>query len=86
MICHFDMNKQLSVVTLRSLTSVMVFVMLLTGCSGSESEEGGLSESESDKGPALNNTWIRPTDGTIMVFVPEGSFLLGSNENQIETA
>ena len=86
MICHFDMKKQFSVVTLRSLTSVMVIVMLLTGCSGSESEEGGLSESESDKGPALNNTWIRPTDGMIMVFVPEGSFLLGSNENQIETA
>ena len=43
-------------------------------------------ESGADKNPVLNDTWIRPTDGMVMVFVPEGSLFMGSDESQIETA
>ena len=32
------------------------------------------------------DTWTRPTDGAVMVFVPGGSFLMGSSEAELEAA
>ena len=78
------MNKQRRVIPVQLLA--MIIALLLTGCSGSNVGEGDLLESESEIGPSLNDTWIRPSDGMVMVFVPEGRFLFGSDDNQIITA
>lgn len=33
---------------------------------------------------SLGDTWIRPDDGTVMVYVPGGDFLMGSSDAEIE--
>jgi formylglycine-generating enzyme required for sulfatase activity len=30
---------------------------------------------------SLGDTWVRPDDGMVMVYVPEGTFLMGGAEN-----
>ncbi|UCF60023.1 MAG: formylglycine-generating enzyme family protein [Anaerolineaceae bacterium] len=80
------MNRQLRVIPLQLLALAMITALLLVACSGSKVEEVDLLEPESATGPSLNETRIRPSDSMVMVFVPEGSFLIGSDENQIETA
>lgn len=34
--------------------------------------------------PSLGDTWIRPTDGMVMLYVPGGTFQMGSSEAEIE--
>ena len=34
--------------------------------------------------PALGDTWVRPTDGAVMVYVPTGTFQMGSSEAEID--
>ena len=36
--------------------------------------------------PPAGTTWVRPTDGMVMVYVPAGTFLMGSSEGQISEA
>jgi formylglycine-generating enzyme required for sulfatase activity len=80
------MNKQLRVIPLQLLALAMIISLLLVGCSGNKVEELDMLESESETGPSLNDTWIRPSDRMVMVFVPGGSLLIGSDEDQIKTA
>jgi formylglycine-generating enzyme required for sulfatase activity len=35
-------------------------------------------------GPAPGDTWVRPTDGAVMVYVPAGAFQMGSSEVEID--
>jgi formylglycine-generating enzyme required for sulfatase activity/Tfp pilus assembly protein PilF len=34
--------------------------------------------------PTLGDTWVRPADGMIMVYVPAGEFQMGSSDDQID--
>jgi formylglycine-generating enzyme required for sulfatase activity len=52
----------------------MIAVLLLTSCS-----RGG-------EAPTLDEPWLRPGDGMRMVFVPGGTFQMGSTEDQIQAA
>ena len=37
-------------------------------------------------GPVLGDTWVRPADGMVMVFVPGGEFQMGSTNEQVDYA
>ena len=37
-------------------------------------------------GQSLGDTWIRPVDGMVMVFVPGGEFQIGSTEDEVQAA
>ncbi len=41
--------------------------------------EGGFFE-------AAGDTWVRPADGAVMVYVPSGEFTMGSSQAQLDTA
>jgi len=36
--------------------------------------------------PAVGDTWTRPTDGMVMVYVPAGEFQMGSNDDDVNYA
>jgi len=36
--------------------------------------------------PSLGDTWERPTDGMVMVYVPAGEFEMGSTEDEVDAA
>jgi formylglycine-generating enzyme required for sulfatase activity len=49
---------------------------LLVGCGG---EATPITAPPTDA--SIGDTWTRPTDGAVMVYVPAGEFLMGSTED-----
>jgi formylglycine-generating enzyme required for sulfatase activity len=59
----------------------MAFIALtLVGCGGKP--DGGDSESQ----PSLGDTHMRSSDGMVMVYVPSGEFIMGSDEEEVALA
>jgi formylglycine-generating enzyme required for sulfatase activity len=56
-----------------SLLAVLTLVITTSGC-------------ESDAAPALGDTRTRPTDGMVMIYVPAGEFVMGSNDREVDAA
>ncbi|HET6446269.1 MAG TPA: formylglycine-generating enzyme family protein [candidate division Zixibacteria bacterium] len=46
----------------------------------------GEPASEASREPALGDSLTRPDDGMVMVYVPEGEFMMGSDEDEVEFA
>lgn len=41
---------------------------------------------ESDTTQTIGDTWLRTTDGMVMVYVPAGEFEMGSDDSEVDTA
>ena len=44
------------------------------------------AEEQTPEGPSLGDTWTRPTDDMVMVYVPAGEFEMGSSDEEIDYA
>jgi formylglycine-generating enzyme required for sulfatase activity len=44
------------------------------------------TEEPTPAGPALGDTWTRPADGMVMVYVPAGEFEMGSTDQEVDYA
>ena len=73
-----------------TLVILLLGALLLTGCAGAEAAATPLpAHIEPTTPPAqsiLGDTWTRPSDDMVMVAVPGGTFPMGSNQEQIDTA
>ncbi|NIM95965.1 MAG: SUMF1/EgtB/PvdO family nonheme iron enzyme [Anaerolineales bacterium] len=56
-----------------SLFAIIILACVAGGC-------------ESESTPTLGDTWTRPTDGMVMVFVPAGEFQMGSDDSEVDSA
>jgi formylglycine-generating enzyme required for sulfatase activity len=63
---------------------IALFVLsLVVGCGGSDPTATPLALPTT---PALDDTWTRPTDGMVMVYVPSGVFEMGSDAGTADHA
>jgi formylglycine-generating enzyme required for sulfatase activity len=58
---------------LTNLMLKVMFTMLLVGC-------GESAQSSFPTDASLGDTWTRPSDGMVMVYVPAGDFIMGADE------
>jgi formylglycine-generating enzyme required for sulfatase activity len=74
----------------RAITTILLIALLLTGCQGARcTATPALLATDLTTSPAPatpGNTWVRPADGMIMVYVPSGTFLVGSTQAEIDAA
>ncbi len=72
----------------RTIAKILLAALLLTGCIGTEpTATPALPTTEVATSVAqatLGDTWVRPADGMVMVYVPSGSFLMGSTQADID--
>jgi formylglycine-generating enzyme required for sulfatase activity len=62
---------------MKKLTRFLISVLLITISA---------SSCRSDTPPALGDIYIRPTDEMVMVFVPGGGFMMGSDDGEVDAA
>jgi formylglycine-generating enzyme required for sulfatase activity len=58
---------------------LILALYLLVGCGG---EVTPITAPPADA--SIGDTWTRPTDGAVMVYVPAGEFLMGSTDEEID--
>jgi serine/threonine-protein kinase len=61
----------------RSLILTVLVVAVAAGCAPVATSTGG---APAEEGPSAGDTWTRPADGTVMVYVPAGEFEMGSED------
>ena len=73
-----------------TMAMLLLGVLLLASCTGAEPTATPVPQHvESSSSPAqdtLGDTWTRPLDGMVMVYVPAGSFPMGSSQEEIDAA
>jgi formylglycine-generating enzyme required for sulfatase activity len=65
----------------------IVLSFTMSGCGdGVTPAPPGSPPPAKELGPSLSDTWIRSTDGMVMVYVPAGEFQMGSTDAQVDAA
>ena len=73
----------------RAITIILLGALLLTACAGAEPAATPVPPATDLTAPAqatLGDTWTRPAHGMVMVYVPGGTFQMGSNQEDIDAA
>ena len=73
-----------------TMAMILLGALLLTGCAGTEPAATPVPQPVEPTTPAaqdtLGDTWTRPLDAMVMVYVPAGSFPMGSSQEDIDVA
>ena len=74
----------------KAIATILLGAFLLTGCRRADSAATPVLPSTdlmaTSEQAALGDTWVRPADGMVMVYVPAGTFLMGSTQPDIDGA
>jgi formylglycine-generating enzyme required for sulfatase activity len=70
--------------------AIIVFLMMIVietgGCSTAKSTPAVMTDAESIREPAIGDTSVRQADDMVLVYVPAGTLLMGSDELQLKYA
>lgn len=67
-------------ISLSLLVAFLAFAMSGCGPAPTEAPTAKPTEEPTTEGPSLGDTWTRPADGMVMVYVPAGEFQMGNAE------
>lgn len=70
----------------RSIARMAMLLVLVVSCGDSRPASPVFPPESPPETPVLGDTWIRPTDGMEMVYVPGGTWPMGSRDAQIQAA
>ena len=70
----------------RAITIVLLGALLLSGCARAGPAATPIPLTTAPTQVTLGDTWTRPADGMVMVYVPGGTFQMGSSQEDIDAA